>query len=143
MRPITARDLMNPRVLTIPAEMDLKEAARFLVDNEITGAPVEDHHGQLVGLLSVVDIARVAAGLVEPAEGDGAAPANPGSGVAGFAVADAMTPALFSVEADARVAEVAALMLRHHLHRLLVTEDGKPVGVVTSSDLLGLLVEVQ
>jgi predicted transcriptional regulator len=39
MRPITAADLMNPEVLTVRDDATVAELARFLVDNEITGAP--------------------------------------------------------------------------------------------------------
>ena len=60
MRPITAADLMNPEVLTVPENMTVRELARYLTDNEITGAPVEDVNGKLVGVVSVVDIASVA-----------------------------------------------------------------------------------
>ncbi len=52
-----------------------------------------------------------------------------------------MTPAIDSVSEDATVSEVASRMLDSHVHRLLVTRDGKPVGIVTTSDLLGLLID--
>ena len=56
-------------------------------------------------------------------------------------VKDIMTPTVFSVGEDATVAEIASVMLRGHLHRLLVTRDERPVGIVSTSDLLGLMVE--
>ena len=58
MRPIVARDLMTTDVLTVSQEMTVSELARFLSDNEITGAPVENGGGKVVGVVSVVDIAR-------------------------------------------------------------------------------------
>ena len=60
MRPITAGDLMNPEVLTVREDLSVRALARFLVDNEITGAPVEGVSGKLVGVVSLVDIASVA-----------------------------------------------------------------------------------
>ena len=56
-------------------------------------------------------------------------------------VGEIMTPTVFSVGEDASVSEIASLMLRGHLHRLLVTRDERPVGIVSTSDLLGLMVE--
>lgn len=56
-------------------------------------------------------------------------------------VEDIMTPRVFSVPPDATVSEVASLLLKEHLHRLLVIEDGKPRGIISTSDLLGLLVD--
>ena len=62
MRPITASDLMNPEVLTVHTDMTVRELASFLIDNEISGAPVADPEGRLVGVVSVVDIAAVTSG---------------------------------------------------------------------------------
>ena len=48
---------MNPEILTVSEEMSVEEAAAFLTEQEITGAPVENSEGDLVGVISVVDIA--------------------------------------------------------------------------------------
>lgn len=171
MRPITAADLMNPKVLTVRDDMTLRELAAFLVRNQITGAPVEDGGGRLVGVVSTVDIAEA----VLAGQGGGA---DPGAAEAGgreaqeevvrggafFAqdweeepdeadleemqladddllVRDFMTPAIYSLPEDATVSEVASRMLDSHVHRLLVTREGRPVGIISTSDLLGLLID--
>ena len=113
---------MNPEILTVPEEMSIEEVAAFLTENEITGAPVENSDGDLVGVISVVDIA-----------------ASSFSG--SQTVADLMTPDIQSVPEEAIVPEIASLMLEDHLHRVLVVREGKPVGIVSTSDLLGLLVD--
>ena len=156
MRPATAADLMNPEILSVPEDMSIRELARFLVDHEITGAPVEGEDGKLVGVVSVVDIASVASddGRMR---GDRSSPDFYVTGwenkvaieeIQNFRiendelkVGEIMTPEVFSVSEDARISEVASTMLRGHLHRLLVTRDDKPVGIVSTSDLLGLLVD--
>ena len=61
MRLITACDLMNPEVLRVPDSMTVPELAAFLTENEITGAPVEDRGGKLVGVVSVADVTRAVA----------------------------------------------------------------------------------
>ena len=173
MRPITAADLMNPKVLAVRDDMTLRELAAFLIRNQITGAPVEDAAGRLVGVVSTVDIAEaVLAGRGEAsADGeaamDGGAPGEAGRAagtIAFFAqdweeepdeedlaelrlaeddllVRDIMTPAVYSVAEDATVSEVASRMLDSHVHRLLVTREDRPVGIITTSDLLGLLID--
>ena len=156
MRPITAGDLMNPEVLTVREDLSVRALARFLVDNEITGAPVEDVSGKLVGVVSLVDIASVASdsGNVETDQ------SNPDFFVRGWEdkidmeemidvrvdnenlkVGEIMTPTVYSVSEDTTVSDVATMMLKGHLHRLLVTRDEKPIGIVSTSDLLGLLIE--
>ncbi len=134
MRPITAEDLMNPTVLTVRDDLTLEELAAFLLDNEITGAPVEDRSGKLIGVVSVVDIARVTS--QEEADDETGA-----SRLFRRRVASIMTPEVYSVSEDATVSEIAATMIDNHLHRLLVMSDGQPVGIISSSDLLGLLVD--
>lgn len=147
---------MNPRVLTVRSDMSVREAARYLVEQEITGAPVEDPDGSLVGVVSVVDVTEAASEgmstaafrsrpgyFARPEE----RPLSPGDleqlADGELTVEDIMTPEVFAVAEDTPVAEVALRMLRDHLHRLLVVRDDKPVGVVSTSDLLGLLVDVE
>lgn len=155
LRAITATDLMNPEVLTVRPDMTVRELADFLLDNEISGAPVEDRQGNLVGVVSTVDIAEAAS---EGSDGDERA--NPDFFVRGWedtvteeevreleiedeelTVADIMTPEVYSVAEDATASEVAMTMLDGHLHRLLVVREGKVVGIISTSDLLGLLVD--
>lgn len=134
MRPITATDLMNPNVLLVRDDMSLSELAAFFMDQEISGAPVEDKGGNVVGVVSVVDIVRAASG-----DGPGGTP--DGRKVEDLVVADVMTPGVFAVSEDAEVSEIAATMIDHHLHRVLVTRDEEPVGIISTSDLLGLLID--
>jgi CBS domain-containing protein len=189
MRPITAADLMNPKVLAVREDMTLRELAAYLIHHQITGAPVEDGGGRLVGVVSTVDIAEAMltdpgeAGIGDDASADAGFGSGPGANVeAGVAdseedgegaerqgrrgepeeptepgetdeadepylpeddvlVRDIMTPAIESVPEDATVSEVASRMLDSHVHRLLVTRDGRPVGIITTSDLLGLLID--
>lgn len=160
MRPITAADLMSPDVLTVPEDMTVRDLAAFLMENEISGAPVVDGEGRLVGVVSVIDIADLAAGAEEDV--DGGEEASPGSFFAtGFntgapegladlgpfegeggevRVAEIMNPEVYSVTEDATVSQVASTLLNHHIHRLLVIEEGRVLGIITTSDLLGLLV---
>lgn len=62
---------------------------------------------------------------------------------ASLTVGDVMSPNLISVEEDARVSEIATLMIERHIHRLLVTNRGAVTGIITTTDLLGLLVQEQ
>ena len=147
MRPITAADVMNPNVLTVQDDMTVEELASFLVENEISGAPVEDDSGRLVGVVSVTDLAQtVASDRPSPdffVREWGNTPNREelrfetGSELR---VRDIMTPAIYSVTEDTLVSEVAETLIGSHIHRLLVTNGERVVGIVTTSDLLGLLV---
>lgn len=155
MRPITAGDVMNPNVLTVPEDMTVEELAGFLVENEISGAPVVDPAGRLVGVVSVTDLARSVAQGTDPAGRPGpdffvsewsGTPRPDQIGELRFGqqpemrVRDIMTPAVYSVDEQTPVPEVAETLIKSHIHRLLVTRGERVVGIVTTSDLLGLLV---
>lgn len=158
MRLLTAKDVMNPNVITVFDDMSVDEAAGVLVDNEISGAPVENRDGQLVGVLSLTDIAEASA---EGRQFDNDR-SNPEFFVRGWEekltveemrrfhvedegvlVREIMTPTVYSVDESTPIAEVAETMIDSHIHRLLVTHDEKPTGIISTSDLLGLLVEVE
>lgn len=154
MRPITAADVMNPNVLLVQEDMTLDELASFLAENEISGAPVEDGTGRLVGVVSVTDLAQ------SLASGRSTDRSNPdfyirewggvltresarelGPGGAELRVRDIMTPTVYSVDEQTPIPEVAETLIESHIHRLLVTRQGeRVVGILTTSDLLGLLV---
>jgi CBS domain-containing protein len=158
MRKITAHDLMNPDVLTVRDSMSVRELARFLLDKQISGAPVVDEKGNLAGVVSLTDIVAVASNDVDVANDR----RNPDfylrdleetyseEEVQNFRieeedlpVREIMTPTVYSVDEEATVSEIASMMLDGHLHRILVTRNGTAVGIISTSDLLGLLVEEQ
>jgi CBS domain-containing protein len=154
MRPITAADLMNPKVLAVRDDLTLRELAAFLIRNQITGAPVEDGAGRIVGVVSLVDIAEAVLGAdtseTSETSEDGLTAEDTEDrddfdlgAIADddLVVRDIMTPAVDAVPEDATVSEVASRMLDSQVHRLLVTREGRPVGIVTTSDLLGLLID--
>jgi CBS domain-containing protein len=154
MRPITASDLMNPGVLTVREDMTVKELASFLLEHEISGAPVADATGRLVGVVSMADIAAAASGEDRAGGEEGSSFFGPAwddgldeedmeelhLDLDGLRVDKIMNPKIYSVREDATVSEIASLMLKGHLHRLLVTREDRAVGIITTSDLLGLLV---
>lgn len=150
------RDLMTTEVITVSDEATASEAVDLLLENEISGAPVVNAEGTLVGVVSLADLAR-------------SGPENEGIGIdrsnplffargwddlfdpsdfaqlhlenAGRPVRDLMTTTLYTVAEDAPVREIAATMAHGHIHRLLVTRDGVVVGVVSALDLVRLLAE--
>jgi CBS domain-containing protein len=63
---LTAGDMMSRDVVTVSADLSLREAALQLARREIHGAPVVDAVGRCVGVLSVTDLARWASGRGEP-----------------------------------------------------------------------------
>jgi CBS domain-containing protein len=150
MKGLTAKDVMNADVLSVPPDLTVHELAAFLVEHQISGAPVVDHRGQLVGLASLTDIAESDALRDDAPEAEAPRRRHERARdeLAGLhvqrtdlLVQDIMTPTVYSVNPDTPVAELAQTMIAGRIHRLLVTVDGRVAGIVTSLDLLRLLVD--
>jgi CBS domain-containing protein len=138
----TARDVMNPSLLTVRQDDTLQELSAFLAENNITGAPVVDASGHFVGVVSATDIAEAESEVGAWRKGDDVDAADRrGFHVEGTGrrVQDIMTPTIYTVTDDTPVSELARAMISGRVHRLFVTRRGKIVGIVTSLDLLRLL----
>ena len=147
------KDLMNPDIMTVTDDMTTDALARYLIEREISGAPVVDSQGHLIGVVSMTDIGR---NMAEPD-----LESSPSSGFyrevdadltledlgqryveeRAVTVRDVMTPLIHQVPVTASVAEAARLMVEQHIHRLVVTQGKEPVGIITSLDLLKIVAE--
>ncbi len=115
------RDIMTPGVFALDAEASTEEAAWALSRRHIGGAPVRDRDGNFIGIVTMSD-------LVNPEPNDWIR----GEGT----VLDRMSPVIYAMYADDPALAAAELMQRRDVHRLLVLdEDGKPAGIVTSKDI--------
>ena len=129
----TVGSVMTTEVTTVGPDTPFKAVAVLLASWSISGAPVVDEDGRVLGVVSQGDLLEREAphGLLRP----GARQARRKAGAA--FVADLMTSPAVTVRADDAVAVAAKLLEEHHFHRLPVVEDeGKLVGVVSRSDLL-------
>ena len=153
MQELTARDVMTREVATVPEDYSLAELVAFLSQRMITGAPVVDSNGRLLGVVSVTDVARHSASQTSQVRST----ATPDFFVRGwelvgedvksfsvekpsdFTVRDIMTPVVFSVSENATVGEMAETMVSGRVHRLLVMNGHRVSGIVTTLDLLKLL----
>lgn len=155
MKQMIAAEVMSPQVLAVEPDMAVHDLVSFLTDNQISGAPVLDHKGKLVGVVSQTDIAEAELERTDPVD-DRSDPAFDLRGweeeaepvemrrlhlrsATGLKVRDIMTPTAYTVPHDTPVKELARTMVTGRIHRLLVTREGHVVGIVTSLDLVKLL----
>lgn len=148
----TAADLMTANPLSVRDRATVKEAVAMLIDKGISAAPVIDHAGRPVGVLSRTDLlvhAREQVEYLKPApeffdRGDLATPAGEELGE-GFQVErvdrtramEVMTPVVFCVGPETPVPQVIKEMLNLKVHRLFVVDDaGVLVGVISALDVL-------
>ena len=141
---LTAADVMSREVIAVPKHLSLRAAARLLSGSHISGAPVVDHTGRCVGVLSTSDfVAWVgrAGGTPRP-RGDASPGACEWEIITTIApveeeVRDWMTPDPVTSPPTVSVSELARAMIDAHVHRVIIAEeDGRPVGIVSSTDIL-------
>lgn len=146
--PQVARDVMNPNVIAVQADMDLRDLAKMFLDKGITGAPVVDGDGNLAGVISQTDLIyynltrgdelKLDSHFYQSARMEGShvpagfqiEDANSGR------VADVMTPLVHSVTESADLGSVVRLMTRKHIHRVIVRKGRKVAGIISALDVL-------
>jgi predicted transcriptional regulator len=150
------KDLMNPDIMTVADEMTTDELARYLIEHEISGAPVVDGQGHLIGVVSMTDIGRTMAEPSDVADVESSRSSGfyrdiaadytleePGERYVDqrVTVRDVMTPVIHQVPITASVAQAARIMVDQHIHRLVVTQGKEPVGIITSMDVLKMVAD--
>ena len=151
---LTAKDVMTTAVIAVAADMPVEELAEFLIEHGISGAPVLGNDDELVGVVSLTDIARHDG---FPTTGSRSTEdymhvelkveALDAEDLEGFRMGrtstttarDIMTPAVFGVVEDMPVQDVADYMLRGKIHRQFVTRGKVVIGVITAMDLLPIV----
>jgi CBS domain-containing protein len=129
-------ELMTRNVLTVTADMSIRKLVKLLEQNRITGAPVVDGDGKLIGIVSGRDIVkaidhliRVHISIDEQQEERGKY-----NWVEGI-----MSSKVATCSADDDVREVFSIMVEKKFHRMPVVENGKPVGIISSQDACKLV----
>ena len=149
LQQLTAADLMSTDVTAIPQHMSLRGAAHLLARFEISGAPVVDEQGRCVGVLSATDFVN----WTDKGERAVRRDRNETCVAAHSAwqmleekdlpvdeVHHYMTPDPVTITPLTPIGESARKMRDAHIHRLIVTDkEGKPVGVVSSTDLMAAM----
>lgn len=146
------RAVMNTEPVSIPSDRPVAELEHLMVERHVTGVPVVDG-GRVVGIVSRSDVVRQldleqsrlaeAAWYLEPFDVEELRDADRqrvaealGARWAGLHVADLMVKDVVSVAPQATLQEAAACMVERRVHRLLVLQEGRLVGIVSALDLL-------
>jgi CBS domain-containing protein len=153
----SVKDVMTSKLITVPETMAVSDLAALLVSEMITGAPVVNDRGELVGVVSQTDLSR--SGLrrarahsgpsdfyvhgweqkIDGTEAEGLEIEEDDGPI----VKDIMTPTVYKVEAGSPISAAADLMVKGRIHRLVATEQGRVVGIVTTLDVLRAIARPQ
>ena len=122
---LKVRDIMTTEVFTVDAHEPIVQAAWTLTSQLITGAPVKDGDGNVIGVLSETDLLRRF--LDERGNPTGT-------------VSSAISGVVWSIAPDDPAIDAVRLMTSRRIHRVVVIEaPGKLVGIVSSTDVLAAL----
>lgn len=150
---VTARDLMNTTFHTLSPEMSIKEAVRLFTkassdeNRKIFGMMVLDEAGKLVGMLSMHDILLYMRpkhihiwGMMEDIDIEGITE-TACEKAESIQVGDIMSTELFTIGPRAHTFMILDVMLKKHIRRLPVVENGTLLGIVYISDLFYHILE--
>ena len=125
-RPVTVKDYMSAQLVAFDPDMDILAAISQLIEKRISGAPVVDKQGNLVGILSEKDCLRVALQASYHGESAGR-------------VREYMHTPVKTVDSDASIPDVAAQFLGDEYRRYPVIRDNRLVGQISRRDVLRAL----
>ena len=142
------RDTMSKGVVSVAPKAPITEALDIMVRSHLSGLPVIDEAGRLVGMVSEGDFLR------RSELGSGKPPGSwlkglllPGQAAEAYArthgrrVDEIMSGDVAAIEPNAGLDEAAALMEKRHVKRLPVVDEGKVVGIITRADFIRALVQ--
>ena len=134
--PRSVTDLMQTDVVTIGPEASLAELAGLMRRHSVSGLPVVDGEGRVVGTVSVTDLIWLS-DRVRPTAG-AVRESGRWEDLDRTTVREIMTPDAFGVPPRCGLDELLEFFSRTGLHRALVLEEGRVIRVVSMTDLLVL-----
>ena len=151
---ITAEDIMSRKIITVSSKTPFNELIETLVEHKIGGVPVVNEDKELIGIVSKSDIVthtlekelkkvlkKVVDVVFETKEDKAGIKKLPKR--LSRSVGNIMTHNVITASPDTQISDIADLMLKNKIHRIIITENKKVVGIVTALDILELFPESQ
>ena len=117
-----ARDIMTRTVFTVRPQLGAQEAAQLLSQKRISGLPVVDENGKIIGIVTEADI-------ISKVNREG------------LLVADIMSHAVITVDEETLVSDIAMLLTERKIKRVPVVQDNKLVGIISRGDIVNAVAQ--
>ena len=116
------KNFVRTNLLKLESSSSVFDAAKLMKEND-AGSVLVTANGETVGIVTERDVLyKVAAADLPPSK---------------TPLKEIMSTGIFSTTSDTPITEALKLMAKHHIRRLLVTEGGKPVGMVSQRSIIG------
>ncbi len=123
---LKAKDIMTKDVITIEPEVTLDKAIKKLVKNKISGMPVVDDSGKMIGIISEKDILNFAfSGYLRNTK-----------------VKKAMSKNVIHFTPETRIEKIAVAISKYQFRRVPIVKDGKVIGIVSRRDIIRNVLKV-
>ena len=123
MRPRAVKDIITKKLVTFQSDMRVRAAIESLLKHKISGAPVVDENGNLVGVLSEIDCMSTIIQDLYYSDSGGS-------------VEDFMSTEITTVNSEMGLIDLAEIFQKKHFRRLPVVDNGILVGQVSRRDVL-------
>jgi len=140
---MTVRDVMTTSVISVNEDTPLKDVARLLVEHGISGLPVRDEAGRVVGVVSEADFLMKETGpdalphrRLARLLGDSRTTRTWRSKIEATTAQEAMTAPAITIGPGETIAEAARAMTTHKVNRLVVVDGDRLLGIVSRADLV-------
>ena len=143
---LKARDIMRTEITTVPPDMTVEELGRLFIEKNLSGLPVVDDSGKLIGIVTENDLISQNKRLHIPTVlriFDAVIPLERPKifekevrKMAGRTVQDICTRELISINEDTGIEEIATIRSVNKAHHLPVVRDGSLVGLVDQHDVI-------
>jgi CBS domain-containing protein len=144
-----AHQIMTRNVVTIAPDASIHDAAKLMIDHHVSGLPVVDAAGKLVGIVTERDFLRrqeLGTEVKRPRwleflRGPGRQAVD-FVREAGRKVHEIMTPTVYSVIPDAELVDIVEIMERHRIKRVPVVQGDQLVGIVSRHNFVAAIADV-
>ena len=122
-----AKEIMTTDVISIGRDIDIYEAIRIMVQNNVTGLPVVNDDMSLAGIISEKDVLSLLYNIED----------KPGS------VEDFMTRNPVSFDQDESLIDIAECFINNNFRRVVILDQGKLAGIVSRKDIIGCILRLR
>lgn len=148
------KEFMSTKIISVGKGMSVKEFIKLMEENKITGSPVVDEHGKVIGVISVSDVIKRSNYISqELAHCDECYEVDPSTGMVEVHkyytqelfeknIDCLMTKKPISISPEADLEEAVKVFLTTPIHRILVMEGDKVAGIISTKDTLKALAQL-